>query len=246
MAVSSPPCPSCKKPLQWVAQYNQWWCAAEKKYHAPAQRPPQAAPVAGQPVAIPPAMAIWFLPHYRIRKKVLAIAQQYWVEDGGGRPLAYSRQKMFTLKEQIRVFSDESMAQELFRIQQTQILDVWGTFQVVDSQTNTIVGYVQRKALSSAFVRDAWKVMNPYKQVMGEIAESTGMGLARKFLPGGSLIPEQMTLTLGGVPVAQINQEFKIIGDIWDIHCANLAPQFDRRVLLGMALLMGMIERQRK
>jgi len=244
---ATPPCPTCRQPLQWVAQYNQWWCANEKKYIPPAQPAPVAQPaMAAQPGAVPAAAALWYLNHYRIRKKVLAIAQQYFIEDGQGRPLAYSRQKMFTLKEKIQVFTDESMRQELFRVQQEQIFDLWGTFTVFDSATNAVCGYVQRKALQSSFANDAWKVMNAHKQVVGEIAEGVGMGLARKFLPGGNLIPEAMTLTLGGVPVAKIDQQFKVIGDIWDIQITNLPANFDRRVLLGMGLLMGMIERRRK
>ena len=237
------PCPTCQRPLQWVPQYSAWWCPAEQQYRQPVMAPVAvAAPVA----PIPAAMAMWYQNQYQIRKKVLAIAQQYWIEDAAGRPLAYSKQKMFVWKENIQVFTDEKMNQELFRIQQEQIIDLWGTFAIIDSQTNTVVGYVQRQALQSSFANDAWKVLNPYKQVVGEISEGVGRGLIRKFVPGGALVPETMTLTLGGVPVAQINQEFKIIGDIWKIHCQSLPPQFDRRVLLGMALLMGMIERRHK
>jgi len=55
-----------------------------------------------------------------------------------------------------------------------------------------------------------------------------------------------MAFVLNGLPVATVNQQFKIIGDIWNIQGLNLPPDFDRRVLLGSMLLMGMIERQRK
>jgi len=68
----------------------------------------------------------------------------------------------------------------------------------------------------------------------------------RKYLPGGGLVPEKLTMTLGGQPVAYINQQFKIIGDIWEIQCQNLPATFDRRVFLGGVILMGMIERARK
>ena len=40
------------------------------------------------------------------------------------------------------------------------------------------------------------------------------------------------------------NQQFKVIGDVWDINCQWAPSQFDRRVLLSCALLMGMIERR--
>ncbi len=138
------------------------------------------------------------------------------------------------------------MTTELFRIQQQQIMDAWGNFAVVDSPTNTLLGYVRRRVLSSAFVRDEWEIRDPAQQLIGGIYESTGRGLARKYVPGGALIPEKMTLELSGRPVAEINQRFKIVGDIWEIQCHAVPSNFDRRVLLGGALLMSLVERARK
>lgn len=135
---------------------------------------------------------------------------------------------------------------ELFSIKQQQILDIWGTFAVVDSRSNTNLGYIKRKALSSSFIRDEWEIYDAYNRLIGGIYESTGRGLARKYLPGGSLIPEKVTWQLHGQPVAEINQQFKIIGDIWEMNCINVPQYLDRRVLLSCILLMGMIERARK
>ncbi len=153
-----------------------------------------------------PVPALWTQNFYRIRKKVLAIAGQYWIEDQARNQLAYSKQKLLRLKEDIRVYADETMAQELFQIRQTQILDIWGTFAIVDSSTNAILGYIRRRALSSSLVADQWEMRDPYNNLVGEIKESTGRGLARKYVPGGGLIPEKLTMTLGrhlGDPVSE-------------------------------------------
>lgn len=192
------------------------------------------------------AGSLWFQNYYRLRKKALAVVNQYWIEDASGRQLAYSRQKLLRLKEDIRVFSDEAMTQELFRIQQQQVMDAWGRFSVIDSATHLPVGMIRRKALSSAFVRDEWEVYDAAGQLVGGIYEEKGRGLMRKWLPGGKLIPEKMTLSLGGRPVATIDQQFKVIGDIWEVNCTAVPPTFDRRVLLGGCLLMSMVERARK
>ncbi len=177
---------------------------------------------------------------------MLALAGQYWIEDQAGRVLGYSKQKLLKLKEDIRIYTGEDMTTELFQIRQQQVLDVWGIFAIVDSSTNMILGYVRRKALSSTFVRDEWEIRDAANNLIGGISEPTGRGLARKWVPGGALIPEKMTLELGGQPVATINQQFKIIGDIWEVACHAVPPAFDRRVLLGGALLMSMLERARK
>ncbi|HKZ48172.1 MAG TPA: hypothetical protein VJ397_05205 [Thermoplasmata archaeon] len=241
-------CPVCASPLAWVAQYQRWFCHTCRQYRQPAAPPPPPPPAPVSPTGRPmgPAGGIWFANYYRIRKKVIALTNQYWIEDLHGAVLGYSKQKMFRLKEDIRIYTDESLTVELFRIKQQQILDVWATMAVIDSPTNTLLGFVRRKALMSGFVRDEWQVLDPWKRLVGEIAESTGRGLARKYLPGGTLIPEKVTLTLAGRPVAEIRQEFKIIGDIWQMNCVMVPPNFDRRVLLAGMLLMGMIERARK
>ncbi|MCJ7516663.1 MAG: hypothetical protein MUO18_01695, partial [Methanomassiliicoccales archaeon] len=73
----------------------------------------------------------------------MAIGNKYWIEDGIGNILAFSKQKLLRLKEDVRVYSDENMEQELFRIQQQQIVDLWGTFAVIDSRTDGVLGYLR-------------------------------------------------------------------------------------------------------
>jgi len=193
--------------------------------------------------AQPPAGNLWNQNNYVITKKALRLVDQYYIEDQSGRRLAYSKQKFWKLKEDIRIYTDESKNQELFRVMQAQIIDAWGKFDVIDSATNTSLGFFRRKALMSEFVADEWEMYNAYGQMVGRVAEGTGRGLLRKFLP---FIPEKLTMELNGQPVVQIDQRFKIIGDIWDINCHSLPPDFDRRVLLAGVILMAMIERQRK
>lgn len=193
-----------------------------------------------------PATNIWHQNFYRIRKKVLAVGNKYWIEDHNNNMLGFCRQKILKLKEDIRIYTDEGMNNELFSIKQEQILDVWGTFAVIDSQTNTKIGFIKR-GFFSEFGRDAWEIQNANQQPIGRIFEtSLGRGLARKYMPGGKLVPEKMTMELNGTPIAEINQQFKIVGDIWDMNCLQVPPDFDRRVLLSCILLMGTIERARK
>ena len=191
-------------------------------------------------------LAIWYGNYYRIRKKVIAIANQYWIEDGHGTNLGFSRQKIIRIKEDIRIFADDSMTTELFRIRQEQVMDMWGTFAVIDSATNTVIGKLRRQALTSGVFKDEYLLLDANGNVIGRVAERGGRGLARKYLPGGSLVPEQLVVEFYGRQVAEIKQQFKVIGDIWEVDCSQVPPQFDRRTLISSMLLMGMIERDRK
>jgi len=218
----------------------------------PLPQTPPPAPMPQQPITPPQqtqqygASNLWYQNFYRIRKKVLTVWNKYWLEDQNGAILGFCKQKLFKLKEDIRIYTDESESQELFRIKQEQIMDVWGNFAVIDSATNVKLGYVKRNIIS-AFVKDTWELYTTSNQMVGKIEEkSTGHALARKFMPGGGLIPEQMHLMMDGQVLADINQDFKIIGDIWTMNCQMVPPNFDRRVLLACMLLMGMIERKHK
>ena len=189
---------------------------------------------------------LWFENYYKINKKVLALTNQYWITDKQGRNLGYTKQKMFRLKEDIRIFTDDSMTNEVFKIKQAQIFDGWGTFDVIDSGTNTCVGKIKRKYLMSGLVADEYFILDPNGQQIGRIAEGVGRGLARKYMPLGGLVPEHVAVEFYGQEVARINQQFKIIGDSWEVDCNRVPPQFDRRTMLGCMIMMGMIERQRK
>ena len=207
------------------------------------------ARVDAQAAGHPPRAAyqeIWHQNYYRIRKKVVAIANQYRIEDAKGSSLGYSRQKIIKIKESIKVFTDDSMTTELFRIQQEQIMDMWGTFAVIDSAMNTCVGKLQRQPLSSGFYKDEYLILDADGRKVGRVVERAGRGLLRKYVPGGSLVPEKMTVEFHGREVAEIKQQFKVIGDIWEVDCSRFPPQFDRRTLISCMLLMGMIERDRK
>jgi uncharacterized protein YxjI len=233
MVVTMANCPSCGNPLAEGGVFCSK-CGAR----VDAQGTPRPAGTAFSP--------IWYGNFYRIRKKVIAIANQYWIEDGQGQQLGFSRQKIIRIKEDIRIFADDSMTSEIFRIKQEQVMDMWGTFAIIDSGTNTVIGKLRRQALTSGVFKDEYLLLDANGNAVGRVAERGGRGLARKYLPGGSLVPEQLVVEFYGQQVAEIKQQFKVIGDIWEVDCSRVPPQMDRRTLLSSMLLMGMIERDRK
>ena len=223
-------------------------CGAKIEQHQTAPPTPQQTQVIQQhqQIQTSPTSSIWYQNFYRIRKKVVTVGNKYWIEDLNGNLLGFCKQKLFKLKEDIRIFTDENQNQELFCIKQDQIMDVWGTFSVYDSFTGTKLGFIKRDFMSE-LGRDSWEIFNANNQLIGGIYEkSLGRALARKYMPGGGLVPEKMVIELNGQQIAEVNQQFKIIGDIWEMSCQQVPPNFDRRVLLSTMLLMGAIERDRK
>ena len=194
----------------------------------------------------PASQNLWFQNFYKIRKKVLAIADQYWIEDGQGNKLGYARQKLLRIKEDIRIFSDDTMTREVFRIKQENIGDAWGTFAILDTDTGACVGKLRRKALMSGLFADEYFILNPADQQIGRVAERAGRATMRRWMPGGGLVPEHVGVEFFGREVAEIKQQFKVIGDSWEVDCSGVPADFDRRTLLACMIMMGMVERDRK
>jgi uncharacterized protein YxjI len=197
----------------------------------------------GFPSAPRAASPVWFQNFYRIRKKIVAIANQYWIENQEGQPLGYTRQKIISLKDEIRIFSDESMSSELFRVKQEQIVDTWGIWDVIDSMTGVCVGKLKRQ-IKSSVTSDEYLILDAAGQQLGRIVESSGRGLARRYMPGGGLVPEHVVVEFYGKEVAEIKQRFKVIGDVWEVDCSRLPPQFDRRTLLAGMVIMGALREE--
>jgi hypothetical protein len=68
---------------------------------------------------------------YLLRRQVLALTGRFRVYDPRGTLVLYSEQRMFRLKEDIRLYRDESKTVELLRIQARQILDFSAAYDVV-------------------------------------------------------------------------------------------------------------------
>lgn len=181
-----------------------------------------------------------------IRKKSLTIGNKYWIEDINGNVLGFCKQKMLKLKEDIRIFSDETQKDELFKIKQKQIWDVEGNFVVVDSITGEELGFIKRSYFKSLF-KHTWEIYDKNKNEIGMITEkSLWLNIARYLPYIGVLIPFKMILSLKEKQIGTINQRVKIIGDIWEMHCDEVPKDFDRRVLASCIILMGLIERVMK
>lgn len=129
---------------------------------------------------------------YTIRRKVLTLfGAKFHVYNAEGNLIGFSRQKAFKLKEDIRVFTDETEKTEMLSIMARSILDFSSAYDVVNSQTGQKLGAIQRKGFSS-MLRDSWVVLDAQGQEFGKIEEdSLGLAIVRRFVPMASLFMPQ-------------------------------------------------------
>ena len=86
-----------------------------------------------------------------LKFKLTTLSSDFTITDSNEDPLAYVRQKMFRLKEDVVVFNNESKSQENFRIRANQWIDFNASYAITDSFGKNL-GKIARKG-----IRSIWK-----------------------------------------------------------------------------------------
>ena len=178
---------------------------------------------------------------YLFRKKVLKLfGGAFHVYDERGDVVFFSKQKAFKLKEDIRVYSDESQNQELLKISTPQIIDYETTYNVRDVTTGESVGALRRKGFRS-FIKDEWKILSSTGQEIGKLTEISMMAaLLSRYI---NLIPQTYIVLSSNSEVAKIKQDFNpfVLKYTMTIKEKNVV---DPRLLIAAGILLAAIERR--
>lgn len=182
------------------------------------------------------------LSQYTVRRKVFKIfGGAFHVYDPMNRIVGYSKMAAFKLKEDIRVYSDETMRAELLVIKARQIIDFSAAYDVYDPARGAKVGTLRRRGFKS-ILKDEWEILTPNDQPVGAIAEDSWLkATLRRFLT--NLIPQSYHVDVQGVPVATIRQNFnpfvlKLKVDL----TPDTSGRIDRRIALAATILLAAIE----
>ena len=180
--------------------------------------------------------------NYLLKRQVFALTGKFRLYVPNDNLVLFCQQKMFKLKEDIRVYSDENKTQELLYIKARQILDFSAAYDVVDSQSDTKVGVLRRRGFRS-MIRDEWQILDAYDQPMGILLEDNmSRALLRRFILG-KLLPQSYDLLINDVVLAEIKQRFLLFRYDLDVDFSmDTNRSLDRRLGIAAALLLGTIE----
>ena len=179
---------------------------------------------------------------YLLKRQVLALTGKFRLYNSNELLVLYSQQKMFKLKEDIRVYTDESMQEEILFIKARQILDFSAAYDVIDSLDGVSIGALRRKGFRS-MLRDEWLVLDPADQQIGVLQEDNlTQALLRRFLLG-SFLPQNYDLIMQDKRVADLRQRFNLFRYELEIDFRfDSQRQLDRRLGIAAAILLGTIE----
>lgn len=177
---------------------------------------------------------------YLFRRKVLKLfGGAFHVYDERGNSVFYSKQKAFKLREDLRVYSDESQRNELLTIKTPQILDIGATYYVKDATTDTDIGALKRKGLKS-LLKDEWVFLSTDGQEIGKLTESSMVLaiLSRLF----SLIPQKYIILADDRKIADVKRHFNPLVLKYTMTIEDTDPPIDRRLLIAAGILLAGIE----
>lgn len=183
---------------------------------------------------------------YTIRQKVFKIfGDSFHIFDAQGNIVAFCKQKAFRLREDLRVYTDESQSTELMRIGTRQIIDFSPTFIVSLGDAGELVRF-QRRGMRSTFVRDEWEVLSPSGKQIGFVREdgSTALTVARRFIEAiAFLFPQSYSLTNeDNVVIATFRQHFNPFIFKMGVRVHADDAEIDELVVLAIGCLVTAIE----
>lgn len=179
-----------------------------------------------------------------IRKNIISfLGAKLQIFDGEGQPILYSHMKAFKLKEDIRLYNDESMLHELLAIRARSMIDFSATYDVFDVMKQEKVGAFRRKGMKS-LLKDEWIILDTNDREIGLIKEDNMMlALIRRVLPLPNLIPQSYDVEINGTKISTFKQDFNPFVMKLNLDFSlDTTMSFDRRMGIAAGILLCTIE----
>ena len=185
--------------------------------------------------------------------KLFALASQIRITDARGQMLGYVKQKLFKLKEDIRVCTDESQTKEVFSIRADRVIDFSARYNFTDAGGNP-VGSIRRKGLRSLW-KAHYEIYDERENPVMEIHEESAWVKVIDSLVGelpligmftGYLFhPAYLVTRTNGAVVARLQKQPAFFeGKFQLTQQAPMDEREETRVLLSV-LTMTLLERAR-
>jgi len=185
--------------------------------------------------------------------KVLALSPQFFVRDAEGNDVAYVKQKLFKLKEDITVYDNEHQTKALYRIKANQWIDWSASYLFYDAEGQEL-GKIGRKGAKSL-----WKATyelfdsnntkdfniiegNAFVKIIdGVFSEIPVLG----FFTGYIFNPTYHITDIDGEEVAIFRKEPSFLGKKFTLNqIRDTNDDADLRIILGL-MMMVLLERSR-
>lgn len=186
--------------------------------------------------------------------KISTLASDFNITDKNGQPVAYVRQKMFKLKEDVIIFNDESKSKELFRIQANQWIDFNSSYSIKDAISSTSFGRLARKGMRS-FWKSTYEILDSGDQQKYTVTEDNAWvklfdGMVSEIpvvgmFTGYFLNPSYTVKDANGKEYFRLKKMPSLLGRRFQLdRLIDIADEDESLVILSL-LMMVLLERAR-
>ena len=162
-------------------------------------------------------------------------------ETPAGPPVAFVRQKRLAFKEDIRFFSSEDEAEELFRIKARRVIDVGGRYDVVDP-AGAPIGVLEHHFRKS-LLRSTWRILTPGDEELAVAQErNQALAILRRvidFAPYGEWVPIPYDFVLrdGERELGHYTRKFLALRDVYTLDLSgDTEKRLDRRLAIALGI----------
>lgn len=188
-----------------------------------------------------------------LRFKLLALASQIFVRDRNGALLMYVKQKMFKLKEDVRVFADTEQQRQLFAIRADRIIDIAAEYAITSSATGAPIGSIKRQGM-----RSFWRAHYEIRGADGSTYTVREESVMIRILDGilgqlpivsaltGYVFNAAYRVTLAsGRPVMRVVKTPALFEGRFRVESLMKMPEPEQELLVLGSLMLLLLERQR-
>lgn len=181
------------------------------------------------------------------------LSNDFVATDAGGSVLAYVRQKMFKLKEDILIYNNENKAQVNYRIRADKWIDFSAAYSMVDKDEKEL-GKVARKGWKSIW-KTEYELIDQHQKLQYHIREDNAWVKVYDSLLGqvpilGGLTgyffnPSYSVLDLNKKPIVRLKKEASFFGRKFQItKLSDIDLDDEERIILGL-MMMILLERRK-
>ena len=186
--------------------------------------------------------------------KITTFSSDFNITDKNGNYVAYVRQKIFKLKDDVIVFNDESKSQELFRIKANQWIDFNASYSITDLVQEKNFGRLARKGMRSLW-KSQYNILDENDQPKYQINEDNAwtkvldgfmseIPLVGMFT-GYFLNPSYTVVDNSGKEIFRLKKMPSLIGRRFQLdRLYDLADEDESLIVLSF-LMMVLLERAR-
>ena len=179
--------------------------------------------------------------------KIITIGSKFTVTDRNGNVVFYVKQKLFKLKEAIKVFTDKSQLNQLYTINADRIIDFSARYHFTDMGGQNF-GSVKRKGGRSIW-RAHYEIYDPQNQTMTISEESVFVRFMDALIPdicsGFLFHPSYLIARLDGTEMMRVKKKSSLFEGKFQINkLAEMSDYEEIQILLSI-MMMLLLERIR-